>query len=91
MLVDILKITILAVISWAEIHQALLSIFSLLAEFLILEVLVKDRDSRVLKLVNLTPVILSFMHDFTKLFMKFFVVILFNGVLYIFLKSDQAQ
>jgi hypothetical protein len=37
----------------AEIHQALLSYFSLLAEFLIAKVLVKDRDSRVLKSVNL--------------------------------------
>jgi hypothetical protein len=38
------------------IHQALLSQFSLLAEFIIEKLLVKDRDSRVLKLVNLKPV-----------------------------------
>jgi hypothetical protein len=41
--------------SWAEIHQALLSHFSLLAEFLIGKVLVKGSDSRVLKLENLKP------------------------------------
>jgi hypothetical protein len=39
----------------AEIHQALQTQFSLLAEFLIGKVLVKDRDSRVLELVNLNP------------------------------------
>jgi hypothetical protein len=37
----------------AEIHHALLSRFSLLTEVLIVKVLVKDRHSRVLKLVNL--------------------------------------
>ena len=37
----------------AEIHQTLLTHFSLKAEFLIGKVLVKDRDSRVLMLVNL--------------------------------------
>jgi hypothetical protein len=36
--------------SWAEIHQALLSHFSLPAEFLIGKGLIKDRQSRVLKL-----------------------------------------
>jgi hypothetical protein len=41
--------------SRADIHQALPSHFSFLAEFLILKVLFKDRDSRVLKLVNLSP------------------------------------
>jgi hypothetical protein len=35
--------------SWAEIHQALLSQLSLLAELFIGKVLVKKRDSRVLK------------------------------------------
>jgi hypothetical protein len=39
--------------AWAEIHQALLSHFSFLAEFLIGKVLAKDKDSRALKLVNL--------------------------------------
>jgi hypothetical protein len=43
----------------ADVHKALLSHFSLLAEFLILKVLVKDRDSRVLKLVNLNPELLG--------------------------------
>jgi hypothetical protein len=37
--------------SRAEIHQALLSQFSLLAQF----TTVKDKDSKVLMLVNLTP------------------------------------
>jgi hypothetical protein len=42
----------------AEIRQALLSHFSLLAEFLIRKVLVKDhQDNRFLKLVNLNPVL----------------------------------
>jgi hypothetical protein len=41
--------------SRVEIRQALLSQFSLKAEFLIGKVLVKDRDSRVFKLVNLNP------------------------------------
>jgi hypothetical protein len=40
-------------ITWAEIHQALLSHFSLLAEFLFEKVLVKDKDSKVLNLMNL--------------------------------------
>ena len=39
---------------WVEIHQALLSQFSLLAEFFIGKVPVKDYDSEVLMLVNLT-------------------------------------
>jgi hypothetical protein len=39
----------------AEIHRATLSKFSLIAEFLIGKLLVKDRDIRVLKLVNLNP------------------------------------
>jgi hypothetical protein len=39
----------------AEIHQALLSQFYLLVEFLSGKVLVKDKDSRALKLVNLNP------------------------------------
>jgi hypothetical protein len=38
-----------------EIHQALISPFSLLAEFLIGKVLAKDKDSRALKLANLNP------------------------------------
>jgi hypothetical protein len=38
-----------------EIHLALLSQFSLLAELLIGKVLVTDKNSRVLKLVNLPP------------------------------------
>jgi hypothetical protein len=37
-------------------YQALLSHFSLLADFLIRKLLVKGRDSRFLKLVNLNPV-----------------------------------
>jgi hypothetical protein len=41
--------------NWAEIHQALPSKFSLLVKFLFGKVLVKNRDSRVLKLVNLNP------------------------------------
>jgi hypothetical protein len=40
---------------WAEIHLALLSYFSHLAEFFIEKVSVKDLDSRVLTLVNLNP------------------------------------
>jgi hypothetical protein len=51
---------------WAEIHQALLSHFSLLAEFLIGKVLVKGKDSRVLKLVNLSPVTLHSPHNWSK-------------------------
>ena len=43
----------------AEIHQALLSHFYLIAEFLIGKLLVKEGDSRVVKLVNLNPVINS--------------------------------
>jgi hypothetical protein len=39
----------------AEIHQALLSHVFFLADFLIGKVLGKDRDSSVLKLVNLNP------------------------------------
>jgi hypothetical protein len=39
----------------AEIHQALLSQFSLLEEFFIGKVLVKEGDSRVLTFVNLNP------------------------------------
>jgi hypothetical protein len=42
-------------ISRAEIHQALLSQFSLLAEFFIGKLLVKERDRRVLTSVNLNP------------------------------------
>jgi hypothetical protein len=42
-------------VSWVEIHHALLSQFSLLAEFLIGKVLVKQKHSRVVKLVNLNP------------------------------------
>jgi hypothetical protein len=42
----------------AEIHQALLSQFSLLAELFIGKLAVKDYDSRVLELVNLNPDIL---------------------------------
>jgi hypothetical protein len=38
-----------------RIHQTLLSQISLLAEFYIGKVLVKDSESRVLKLVNLNP------------------------------------
>ncbi len=38
-----------------EIHQTLLSQFSLLAELFIGKVLVNNRDRRVLKLVNLNP------------------------------------
>jgi hypothetical protein len=41
--------------NWAEIHQALLSQFSLVAEFLFGIVLVKDRESRAFKLVNFNP------------------------------------
>ena len=41
--------------SWGGIHQALLSQFSLLVDFLIGKVLVKGLDRRVLSLVNLTP------------------------------------
>jgi hypothetical protein len=40
---------------WAEIHQALLSHFSLLAEFLIGKVLAKDKDSIILKVAILNP------------------------------------
>jgi hypothetical protein len=39
----------------AEIQQAHLSQFSLLAEFFIRKVLVKDGDSKVLILMNLNP------------------------------------
>jgi hypothetical protein len=39
----------------AEIHQTLLSQFSLLAELFIVKALVKDRDSRVLKMENGKP------------------------------------
>jgi hypothetical protein len=46
--------------SRAEIHQALLSHFSLLAEILIAKVLVKFRDSKVSELVNLTPEVRAF-------------------------------
>jgi hypothetical protein len=42
-------------LGWAEIHRALLTQFSLHAEFYIEKVIVKDRDGRVLKLVNLNP------------------------------------
>jgi hypothetical protein len=54
----ILKLLFLEILNsvWAEIHQALLSQFSLLAELFNGKVLVKNRDSRVLKLVNLNPV-----------------------------------
>jgi hypothetical protein len=38
-----------------EIHQALLSQLSLLTEFFIGKILVKERDSRVSTLVNLNP------------------------------------
>jgi hypothetical protein len=38
-------------------NQALLSQFSVFAEFLIAKVPVKDRDSRVLMLVNFNPVL----------------------------------
>ena len=41
--------------SRAEIHQALLSQFSLLVEFFIGKETVKDLDRRVLNLVNLDP------------------------------------
>ncbi len=51
-----------------EIHQALAAQFSLLAEFLILKVLVKDKDSRALKLVNLNPALQN--TDMRKLRMK---------------------
>jgi hypothetical protein len=40
---------------WAEIHQALQPQFSLLEEFLIVKVPVKEKDSTVLILVNVTP------------------------------------
>ena len=40
---------------WAEIHQALLSQFSLSVEFFIGKVKVKEKYSRVLNLVNLDP------------------------------------
>ena len=40
-------------INWAKIHHARLSQFSLLVEFFLGEVPVKDQDRRVLKLVNL--------------------------------------
>ena len=43
----------------AEIHQDLLSQFSLLVEFLIGKVPVKDWDSRYLTLVNLAPGLLE--------------------------------
>jgi hypothetical protein len=39
----------------ADIYQALLSQFSLLVEFLIGKLIVKDRGYKVLKLVNLSP------------------------------------
>ncbi len=42
-------------LGWAEIHQALLTQFSRHAEFYDEKVIVKDRDSKVLKLVNLNP------------------------------------
>jgi hypothetical protein len=41
--------------TWAEIHQALLSQFSLLAELFNGKLVVKDCDSRFLELVNLDP------------------------------------
>ena len=41
--------------TWAEIHQPLLSHFSLLVEFFIGKVPVYNKDSRVLRLVNLSP------------------------------------
>jgi hypothetical protein len=39
----------------AEIQQALISHFSLLTDFFIVKEPVKDKDSRVLSLANLTP------------------------------------
>jgi hypothetical protein len=47
------KQTLNILIIRADIHQALLSQFSLLAEFYIEKVQVKERDGTVLKLVNL--------------------------------------
>ena len=41
--------------TWAEIHQALLSQFSILAEFFSRIVPIKDKDSWDLTLVNLRP------------------------------------
>jgi hypothetical protein len=52
---DIKNVVVVPLEYRAEIHQALLSQFSLLTEFFIVKVLVKQRYSRVLMLVNLNP------------------------------------
>jgi hypothetical protein len=57
---DYFATSFISMVGWylpvlCKIHQALLLHFSLLAEFLIGKRLVKETDSRVLKLVNLKP------------------------------------
>ena len=57
----------------AEIHQPLLSHFSLLVEFFIGQVPVNNKDSRVLRLVNLSPEIQTSL-DFGQLASVRFIV-----------------
>ena len=52
--------------SRAEIHQALLSQFSLLVEFFIGKLPIENKNSRVLKLMNLNPeIVLPYPNDLT--------------------------